>query len=99
MNRQTVKTVLKDIWSPLKVMVPITGIFFLVLWGLSKTLPVPPTREVTTQELTELQREAYESGANEAIAMLAFVLLQDEMQGTNRAYSVVFEEVRTKLDL
>lgn len=72
------------------------------LWIGAKYFPIKDTQEtqvITCQELTKLQQDAYQEGANEALTAFALVALQSELERTNRTYAVMFDMVRKNLSI
>lgn len=57
------------------------------------------TQAITCQELTKLQQDAYQEGANDALSTFALVALQSELERTNRTYAVMFDMVRKNLSI
>jgi nitrate reductase assembly molybdenum cofactor insertion protein NarJ len=80
----------------------VPGMILTVLYAGSKLFPTKSTEEtqtITYQELTQLQQDAYQEGANEALTAFAMVALQSELEKTNRTYAAMFDMVREKLSI
>lgn len=79
----------------------VIGLFMTVLYVGSKLFPTerPETQAITCQELTKLQQDAYQEGANDALTGFALVALQSELERTNRTYAAMFDMVRKNLSI